>query len=72
MNEITVNKREWNISEVKRQANDDDDEGDRFDRGRSVFKVFKEDTEELLKKMFELDFSYTKISRVIKNNDDEF
>jgi hypothetical protein len=37
--------------------------------GKSVFKYFKEDTEESLRKMFELDFGYTKIEgRLMKTS----
>ena len=38
---------------------------------RSVFRNFREDSEELLRKMFDLDFSYSKITRIIKNNEYE-
>lgn len=40
----------------------------KFDISKSVFRTFKLESEELLKKMFELDFKYTKIKKIFKNN----
>jgi hypothetical protein len=72
MNEITIKEREWKITEIKEVNDDEDDEEDKFEKGKSIFKNFKEDNEEILRKMFELDMGYSKITRVIKNNDEEF
>lgn len=69
MNELTISQREWKITDLVSKEEDENDNRDKFDRSKSVFKNFKEDTDEILRKMFELDFSYSKIPRIIKNND---
>ena len=71
MNEIIINKREWTISDVQPRDKDGKGAAMKFDKLRSVFRNFREDTEEVLRKMFELDMASSKISRIIKNNDDE-
>ncbi|CDW72567.1 UNKNOWN [Stylonychia lemnae] len=71
MNEIIINKREWIISDVQPRDKDGKGAASKFDKMRSVFRNFREDSEETLRKMFELDFASSKISRIIKNNDDE-
>ncbi len=71
MNEITVNKREWIISEVRPRGKDGDELANKFDKNKSVFRQFREESEELLRKMFELDFSSSKMTRIIRNNDEE-
>ena len=71
MNEIFINKRDWTISDVQPRDKDGKGAAQKFDKLRSVFRNFREDTEEVLRKMFELDFASSKISRIIKNNDDE-
>lgn len=71
MNEISINKREWAISDVQQRIKDPSDPFNRFDKARSVFRNFREDDEDSLRRMFELDFSYSKIARIIKNNDSE-
>jgi hypothetical protein len=71
MNEINVQEREWKITEIKNIGHENEDEEERFDKSKSIFKNFKEDTEEMLRKMFETDFGYSKIHRIIKNNDME-
>ena len=67
MNEIVVVQRDWKISEIKSKIKFDQDGIDKFDKGKSIFKNFREDTEEILKRMFELDFNFSKISRAVKN-----
>eukprot|EP00347_Sterkiella_histriomuscorum_P011119 403373687 len=71
MNEIIINKRDWAISDVQPRTKDSNDPYNRFDKSRSVFRNFRDDDEELLRKIFELDFSYSKIARIIKNNEEE-
>lgn len=70
MNEIEIKKRDWKLSEIKSKFNDDDEE-DKFDKNKSVFRLLRDDTNDVLKKMFELDFNYSKINRVIKHDEEE-
>ena len=48
-----------------------ENEDKRFYKEKSVFKPWKEETDETLKKMFESDMSYSKLHRIMKNNEDE-
>jgi hypothetical protein len=48
-----------------------DNDDKKFIKDRSVFKNWKEDTDDLLRKMFENDMSYSKIHRVLRGNEDE-
>ena len=43
----------------------------RFVKDRSVFKTWKEETSEMLRRMFENDVQYSKLHRVLKNNEEE-
>jgi len=71
MNEIEVAEKIWKVEDLALEKFGLDGEDLKFDKNKSVFRLLKEDTEETLKKMFELDFSYTKINRVVKNNEEE-
>ena len=69
MNEVEVDERRWCITDIQVQRVDSTADEYRFDKARSVFRTFREETEELLRKMFEMDIGYSKIHRVIKNNE---
>lgn len=43
----------------------------KFDINKSIFKSFKGENDELLQKIFELDFKYTKIKKIFKANNTE-
>lgn len=51
---------------------DEEGEGKKFKLQRSVFKTWKEDTEESLKRMFDLDMKYAKISKIMKKDPDQY
>ena len=71
MNEIYIEPRTWKITDfdigevagVKKKLT--------FDVSKSIFKAFKLENEDLLKKIFEMDFKYTKIKKIFKNNPQE-
>ena len=56
MNEITVARREWVISEVKQRGQNGNENENKFEKAKSVFRLFKEDNDESLRRMFELDY----------------
>jgi hypothetical protein len=68
VNEVVVKQREWRIGDfdvgevagVKRKM--------KFDISKSIFKTFKLENEDLVKKIFEMDFKYTKIKKIFKNH----
>lgn len=43
----------------------------KFYKDKSVFKTWKEESEDTLLKMFECDMKYSKIHRVLKNNEED-
>ena len=43
----------------------------RFIKDRSVFRMWKDDNDEMIRKMFESDMSYSKIHRIVRNNENE-
>lgn len=71
MNEINILPRTWKLSDfdlsevlaLKKKM--------KFDMNKSIFRTFKNETDELLEKIFELDFKYTKIRKIFKNNEKE-
>lgn len=71
MNEIHVSPRTWRIQDF--------DLGEvlgirqklKFDISKSIFRSFKVENEEYLRKAFELDFKYTKIKKIFKSNVNE-
>lgn len=71
MNEIIVKKREWTLTEVQPRNNNGDDLANKFDKNKSLFRQFREENDELLRKMFELDFTSSKIQKIIRNNEAE-
>ena len=71
MNEIIVQKREWAIAEVQPRNKDALDPNYNFAKDKSIFKGFKEEDEDMIRRMFELDFGNTKVTRIVKNNDQE-
>ena len=71
MNEIEVKERVWRIADNKYKKKDSELIGGKFDKSKSVFRMFREETEDLRRKMFELDIGYSKIQRVIKNDEEE-
>lgn len=68
MNEVVIAARTWHIKDfdigevlgIKKKI--------KFDISKSIFKTWKVETPELLSKMFETDFKYTKIKKIFKNN----
>jgi hypothetical protein len=68
MNEIVMHPKTWQIKDfdigevlgVKKKS--------KFDISKSIFKTWKVETPDLLSKMFELDFKYTKIKKIFKTN----
>lgn len=68
MNEVTIKAKEWHISDFDIGEVTGIKSKMRFDISKSIFKTFKLETEDLLKKTFELDFKYTKIQKIFKNH----
>lgn len=71
MNMLDIKERQWKITELKHMEEDNADSSQKFNKNKSVFRNFRDDSEESLKKMFELDISYSKINRIVKNNESE-
>ena len=42
-----------------------------FDKSKSVFKSWKDDTPEFLNAMFKHDYNYSKLNRILKNNEED-
>jgi hypothetical protein len=71
MNEVTLRSREWHISDFDLGEVTGVRKKLKFDISKSIFRTFKLENEELNKKVFELDFKYTKIRKVFKNHTQE-
>ena len=71
MNEIHVAPKTWKMSDFEIGEIHGIKSKLKFDVSRSIFKTFKVENEELLRKVFELDMKYTKIKKVFKNNHSE-
>lgn len=71
MNEIHIQPKFWHISDFEIGEVVGIRKKTKFDVSKSIFKAFKLDTDDVLQKMFDLDFKYTKIKKVFKNNANE-
>lgn len=72
MNELTMPAKTWSINDFDIGEVTGIRKKIKFDVSKSIFKTFKLENEELLKKTFELDFKYTKIRKIFKNHVGEF
>ena len=74
MNYIEVPSiKQWRIPYVFSQPlpdESDDDEGV-FEKSKSIFKAFKSDTKVLIKKLVDADLALTKLSKIIKDEQDQ-
>lgn len=71
LNQIVVNERHQPLAEHKIKKNKEAYEDRRFNKERSVFKAWKEENDAILKKMYQSDMSYSKLHRILKNNQEE-
>ena len=68
MNEIYLPARTWHISDFNIGEVLGVRKAQKFDISKSVFRTFKLENDELIKKMFDLDFKYCKVRKMFKNN----
>lgn len=68
MNEITIKAKDWHISDFDTGEVTGIKNKMKFDVSKSIFRTFKLESDDLLKKMFDLDFKYTKIQKIFKNH----
>jgi hypothetical protein len=66
MNQITVDKRNFRLNEISKRLEVSYVGSARFEKPHSVFRNFKDENEDTLRKMFDQDFNYSKINRVIR------
>jgi hypothetical protein len=71
LNRLTVKPRVYDFDTVHTVKGGDDEEAV-FMKDRSVFKDFRDDNKQFLKKCFEQDIEFSKIIRVVKNDVDQF
>ena len=72
MNYVDVQKREWPLVELPTQEEEEGgDENSEFDKNKTVFKAWREDTDEVLRRCFETDIGYSKLHRITKRDEDE-
>ena len=72
MNEIYLPARHWKISDFEIGEVLGIRTKVKFDISKSVFKTFKLETEDLVRKIFDTDFKYTKIKKIFKNAPHEY
>lgn len=68
MNEIQITAKSWKVSDFNFGEVVGIKQRKKFDQGQSIFRTFKLETEDTLKKMFALDFKYTKIKKIYKGD----
>lgn len=59
------------MQELKLKENKQNSQDRKFVKDRSVFKLWKEETDEILRRMFETDVGYSKVHRILKSNEEE-